>query len=244
MRLKSIFALPIFTMLLGCVATQEDVGGVYRKQTTLEAKTAQLSQDIEALKRKKQASNDKGLKEQIAQLEGRIKGIEQAYPKLRERLDKLEKREATSGSPSASKPKASIGSRTTTPELESETSVFNEAYRSLNEGNYKRARDRFKFFLSKYPNSPKAPDAQYWIAESYYKEGKFEEAILEFETFVKANPKSPRVPLSYLKQGLSLINIGRKKEAKLFLQTLIDKFPKSKEAKIAKEKLKGLAGKN
>jgi tol-pal system protein YbgF len=227
-------------MLSGCVATQEDISVVYRRQVMLEAKTERLSQDIEALKREIQA---KGIREeQITQIESRTKGIEQSYSELKERMVKLERREVTSGSPYTSQPEVSIESGTTTSEPKSEITVFNEAYKSLSERNYKVARDRFKFFLSRYPNSAKASDAEYWMAESYYREGKFEGAILEFQRFIGTYPKDSRVPLAYLKQGLSLIDIGRKEEASLFLQTLIDKFPKSKEAGIAKEKLKELAG--
>jgi tol-pal system protein YbgF len=231
-------------MLLGCVATSDDIRGIYARQARLEAKTEKLYQDVEALKRKTQASDDKELGQQVTQLEKKLENMEQSYSELRERLDEIERRETTSGFPSASQPEAPAeGITTTTSELESESRVFSEGYKNLSEGRYEDARDRFKFFLSKYPNSVKAPDAEYWIAESYYREGKFEEAILEFQQFIETYPRDSRVPLSYLKQGLSLINIGRKEEARIFLQTLIDKFPKSEEAKVAQEKLSELAGK-
>ncbi len=90
----------------------------------------------------------------------------------------------------------------------------------------------------------KSPDALHRIAESYYRGGKFEEAIFEFQRFIDTYPQDKRAPTSYLKQGLSLIKIRRKGEAKFFLETLIDKFPESEEAKIAKEELKEITGKN
>ena len=90
----------------------------------------------------------------------------------------------------------------------------------------------------------KSPEALYRVAESYYREGKFEEAILEFQRFIDTYPQDKRAPTSYLNQGLSLIKIGRKDEAKFFLETLVDKFPESDEAKIAKEELKEITGKN
>ena len=119
--------------------------------------------------------------------------------------------------------------------------VFNQGYTDLSEGNYGGSREQFKLFLSKYPDSSKASDATYWIAESYYRQGEFEEAILEYQKFIDSYPKDDRVPLSYLKQGFSLIEIGREEEAKLFFQTLIDKYPKSEEASTAKEKIRELA---
>jgi len=230
-------------MLLGCVATNEDVRGLYARQARLEARTEQLSQDVEALKTQAQDSNGKEINDQITQLEKQLKSMQESYSELRENVDELMKSETTSVYPPPSRSVTPQGSGTTTTIIESETSVYSEGYSNLSQGKYKDAREQFGLFISNYPNSSKAPDAQYWIAETYYREGNFEEAILEFQGFIEAYPRDSKVPLAYLKQGLSLINIGRKEEAKIFLQTLIDKYPQSEEAKVAQEKLKGLAGK-
>lgn len=240
MRLRSIFVLFIFVVLSGCVASQEDVRGVYGRQARLEARVVQLSQEVEALRA--QSTNDSDLRQRITQIEQRLRDMEQSNSDISERLNRLEKREEEISSiPSQPQPESPVVGESALP-VSSEEAIFNEGYKSLTEGRYKDARDRFKLFLSRYPSSTKAPDAQYWLAESYYREGSFEEAILAFQKFIDTYPKDSRIPLSYLKQGLSLINIGRKEEARLFLQTLIDKFPKSQEAKIAREKLAALGG--
>jgi len=234
------FATVAISLLIGCVATNEDLKGVYARQLRLEAQTNRLTKEVEELKRQTQlkSSNDnEEIKLQIARLEERIQTLEESYTQLKRRLDQLSSLPPSiTGSPSLP----------TTPqakEISTQQQLFNEGYKNLAEGNYGKAREQFSLFLKRYPDSPEAKDALYWIAESYYREGKFEEAILEFQRFIDTYPKDERVPLSYLKQGLSLINIGREEEAKLFLQTLIDKFPKSEEAKIAREKLKELARK-
>ena len=230
-------------MLLGCVATNEDVRGLYARQTRLEARTEQMSQDVEALKTQAQDSNGMEINAQITQLEKQLKSMQQSYSELRENVDELMKGETTSVYPPPSRSVTPQRSGTTTTILESETSIYSDGYSNLSQGKYKDAREQFELFISNYPNSSKAPDAQYWIAETYYREGNFEEAILEFQGFIEAYPRDSKVPLAYLKQGLSLINIGRKEEARIFLQTLIDKYPQSEEAKVAQEKLKELAGK-
>jgi tol-pal system protein YbgF len=135
----------------------------------------------------------------------------------------------------------SIGSTESPIDTETEDFIFNKGYTELSEGDYVGSREQFKLFLSKYPDSSKASDATYWIAESYYRQGEFEESILEYQKFIDSYPKDDRVPLCYLKQGMSLIEIGREEEAKLFFQTLIDKYPQSEEAKTAKEKIRELA---
>jgi tol-pal system protein YbgF len=239
-RELSIIGLGSFIFLFGgCVATNEDLRGLYARQTRLEARMERLSQNVESFKRESEGfgSNE----QQIVQLEERLNNIEQSFSDLNRRLGTLE-----SGSVSSTPktvPPVQPGDVTVgdSGPVQSEARVYNEGYRDLSEGNYKEARDRFNSFLANDPNSPQAADAVYWIAESYYREGKFEEAILEFQKFIDTYPKDDRVPLSYLKQGLSLTSIGRNEEAKLFLQTLIDKFPQSEEARMAKEKLSELA---
>jgi tol-pal system protein YbgF len=228
-------------MLVGCVATNDDVRGLYARQIRLEAKTDQLSQDVQALKRETQDSNSAEINDEITRLQKQLKSMQESYSELRDKVDELIRRGTASLSPSRPEPEYE-GGRATTTVIESETSIYTDGYNNLSQGRYKDAREQFKLFMSRYPNSSKVPDAQYWIAESYYREGNYEEAILEFQGFIEDYPKDSRVPLAYLKQGLSLINIGRKEEARIFLQTLIDKYPRSEEAKVAQEKLKELAG--
>jgi tol-pal system protein YbgF len=241
LKLESVFVLSFFSVLSGCVATQEDVRGLYGRQARLEAKVTQLSQEVGA--QKTQSTNTSDLKQRMSQLEQKLRDMQQSISDIGERLNRLEKRgEEVSSLPSQPEAPAVGGELAPTPNVSNVETIFNEGYKSLTEGRYKDARDNFKLLLSKHPGSAKASDAQYWLAESYYREGNFEEAILAFQKFIDTYPKDSRVPLSYLKQGLSLINIGRKEEARLFLQTLIDKFPKSQEARVAKEKLAGLGG--
>ncbi len=223
--------------LTGCVATTDDMKGLYARQTRLEARVERIYQDVESLKKQSLAGGSSDEK-QLAEIEASLAELEQSYSELTKRLNNLETR-TMSSVPAPSHSGSFTGSGTSA--LQYEARVYEEAYKNLAEGNYIEARNQFKQFMANYPNSAQVADAQYWIAESYYREGKFEESILEFQRFIDTYPKDNRVPLSYLKQGLSLINIGRNEEAKLFLQTLIDKYPNSEEARIAREKLRELA---
>ncbi|MDA2920292.1 tol-pal system protein YbgF [Desulfobacterota bacterium AH_259_B03_O07] len=208
---------------------------MYLRQNRLEAKTEKLSEEVEALKRKPIGSNNENILDQLVYLEKKINDMERANAELESRFNEITR----TGDYSSQLENFITDDRTSS--SQSAGPIFNEGYRNLSEGKYKKAREQFLSFLDTNPTSPEASDAIYWIAESYYREGKFEQSILEFQRFIDTYPKDSRVPLAYLKQGLSLVNIGRKEEAKLFLQTLIDKYPKSDEAKIAKEKLNELA---
>lgn len=224
-------------MSVGCVATQGDVSSVYARQTRLEAKMDRLSKEVQALNAKQATGTDVELREKVFQLETSVKELNQSYAKLESRVNQLGAGTTTTTMESGSMP-VSVSE---TASVNTEEVIFNQGYTMLSEGNYDGSRMKFKEYLSNYPKAPKANDATYWIAESYYREGEFEEAILEYQRFIDTYPKDNRVPLSYLKQGMSLVEIGKEEEATLFFQTLIDKYPNSDEAKTAKEKISELA---
>ena len=95
----------------------------------------------------------------------------------------------------------------------------------------------FKNFLSKYPKSDLADNAQFWIGECYMALGQFEQAILAYQDVMKKYGKGNKVPGSMLRQAIAFYEIKDKTSAKLLLNKLIKQYPKSKEADIAKKKL-------
>ena len=102
---------------------------------------------------------------------------------------------------------------------------------------FNEAIDGFKNFLSKYPKSDLADNAQFWIGECYMSLGKFEQAILAYQDVMKKYRKGNKVPGSMLRQAIAFYEIKDKTSAKLLLNKLIKQYPKSKEADIAKKKL-------
>jgi tol-pal system protein YbgF len=109
---------------------------------------------------------------------------------------------------------------------------------AFDQGDFETAREEFGKFLTKYPKSERADNAQYWIGEIYYREKWYEKAILEYQKVIENYPKGNKVPDSLLKQGFAFINIGDKANARLVFKELIEKYPKSEQTKVAKEKLK------
>ena len=120
----------------------------------------------------------------------------------------------------------------------SETEMYATAKKAFDQGEFESARIKFRSFLTTYPKSQHADNAQFWIGEIYYREKWYEKAILEYQSVIEKYPKGNKVPSSLLKQGLAFNNIGDKTNARLILLELIQKYPKSNEAKIAEQKLK------
>ena len=111
------------------------------------------------------------------------------------------------------------------------------AKKSFDRKNYETARDAFEKFLETYPDSDKADNARFWIAEIYFNEQWYEKAILEYQSVMDNYPKGNKVPAAYLKQGIAFQELDETGNAKLVLKELIRKFPDTNEADIARKKI-------
>ena len=119
----------------------------------------------------------------------------------------------------------------------SEDEIYTAAIQFVDQKNYEAARKKLKAFLKRHPQSTRADNAQFWIAETYFREQWYEKALIEYQNVIERYPKGNKVPAAYLKQALAFEKIGDKANARLVLKELIKKFPKVNEAKIARQKL-------
>jgi tol-pal system protein YbgF len=119
----------------------------------------------------------------------------------------------------------------------SEAGLYAAGKQAFDDGQYEIAREKFKEFLSKYPKSDNADNAQFWVGEIYYREKWYAEAIMEYQKVIENYPDGNKVPASLLKQGLSFSNLGEEANARTFLEEVVKKYPSSNEAKIARDKL-------
>ncbi len=119
----------------------------------------------------------------------------------------------------------------------SDTDLYLAGKKAFDQGNYESARQGFEELLKKYPSSPRANNAQFWLGETYYQEKWYEKAILEYQKVIDKYPEGNKVPAALLKQGFSFLNLGDKTNARLVLKELLDKYPSSNEAAVAKKKL-------
>jgi tol-pal system protein YbgF len=116
--------------------------------------------------------------------------------------------------------------------------AYEEAYEVFKAERFDEARKMFADFSSKYPDTQLTDNAQYWVAECYYKKKEFDKAILEYDKMVANYPESDKVPSALLKEGFSFLQLEYKDEAIIKLKKLIADFPDTNQAEIARRKLK------
>jgi tol-pal system protein YbgF len=179
--------------------------------------------------------------------ESKLANLEQETQSIKDRLLRIEEYLALEGAGKKSAPtkpipeKPPAKEKTETPPAKemSENELYAKAKQDFDSGELETARTGFQEFLKRYPKSPIADSAQFWVGEIYYRQKWYEKAILEYQKVIENYPKGNKVQASLLKQGFSFFNLGDKSNGRLILKELINKYPSSNEAKIAKQKLEG-----
>jgi len=105
------------------------------------------------------------------------------------------------------------------------------------DGDLEGARHGFSAFLSEYPNSDLAPNARYWLGESYYGKKDFRKAIDAYDKVELDYPGSEKVPAAILKKGYAYLALKDKKRASSAFKQVVTLYPKSPEAGKASDKL-------
>lgn len=105
------------------------------------------------------------------------------------------------------------------------------------DGDLESARQGFSGFLEEYPNSTLAPNARFWLGESYYGKKDFQRAIDAYDKVEIDYPGSEKVPAAILKKGYAYLAMKDKKRASSAFKQVVTLYPKSAEAGKASDKL-------
>jgi tol-pal system protein YbgF len=118
-----------------------------------------------------------------------------------------------------------------------EQTVYAQSFDALKAGSYSVAITGFKSFLSSYPSSPLAENAQYWLGEAYYVTRDFDSATGAFRNVLQKYPSSRKAPDALLKLGYTQLEQKKVGEGRATLQQVVQKYPGTDAAKLASERL-------
>jgi tol-pal system protein YbgF len=121
-----------------------------------------------------------------------------------------------------------------------EQATYDAAFNALKGADYPKAIATFKGFLTAYPASPLASNAQYWLGEAYYVTRSYEDAIVAFRKVTSDWPDSRKAPDALVKVGFTQAALGRNGEARATLEEVTRRFPGSEAAQLATDRLKRL----
>jgi tol-pal system protein YbgF len=121
-----------------------------------------------------------------------------------------------------------------------EQALYDAAFNALKGSDYPKAISGFKSFVSAYPSSPLASNAQYWLGEAYYVTREYPSAIAAFQKVTTEWPESRKVPDALVKIGFTQSALGKNGEARVTLEDVVRRYPGSEAAQLASERLKRL----
>jgi tol-pal system protein YbgF len=124
-----------------------------------------------------------------------------------------------------------------------EQRVYGQSFDALKAGSYSIAITGFKDFLTSYPSSPLAENAQYWLGESYYVTRDFDSASSAFKSVLSKWPDSRKAPDALLKLGYTQIAQNKASEGRATLSQVVQKYPGTDAAKLAADRLQRASGK-
>lgn len=118
-----------------------------------------------------------------------------------------------------------------------ERSAYEQAFDALKSGDYVASADLFLAFLQAYPEGVYAPNARYWLGESYYVTQNYEMAREQFEVLVERYPTHDKAPGALLKIGLSQYGLRDLDGAESTLAQVAERFPGTDAARTAEDRL-------
>jgi tol-pal system protein YbgF len=247
-------------LALGGCATKGDVQMVQGEVSLLKAemarrdssRAAQLQQVIQLQQQVMDSLT--ATRKTVAQIKGDLGGdlynVQQQLVQLQEltgqsqqRLTELRTRLEARGAEIAATPSTTPGDSARPTDGGAASASADQMYEAslaqLRRGSLSTARLGLRELLRQYPTSDRAPDALYFVGQSYASENP-DSAQAYYSQVVEKYPKSPRA-------GSALYNLGllaeRRKDtakAREAYQRVVQQYPQSDEAALARDRLKTL----
>ncbi len=117
--------------------------------------------------------------------------------------------------------------------------MYEASLQQLRRGSTGTARAGFRQFLEQYPTASEAPDALYFIGESFSTEAP-DSAAAYYSQVAERYPASPRAASALYRLGAMAESAKDTTAARGYYQRLIAKYPTSNEAALARDRLKAL----
>jgi tol-pal system protein YbgF len=211
----------------------------------LRSETTQLRGEIETL-RFESENSDKRQRDLYVDVDRRLQAIETASqgrafapPSAATPPGTLTPQERNAEPPGSSPPPA-VAAAPARP-AGTEQQNYQAAFELMQGRKYEEAGRAFASFLTGFPQSPLADNAQYWLAETYYVRGQYQPALAEFQKVPERYSQSAKLPDALLKVGYCQAELGNRDAARTALQQVVRQYPDTTAARLASQRLERLS---
>jgi tol-pal system protein YbgF len=199
----------------------------------LRSETAALRGELETL-RFETENSDARQRELYVDVDRRLQQLESAPRSFQPPLAPPSFAQPPDGA--AAEPVPSVASRP----AGSDQQNYQAAFDLISARRYEEAGAAFETFLARFPTSPLADNAQYWLAETHYVRGQYNEALAAFRKVIEQYPQSAKMPDALLKVGYCQQELGDREAARRSLQEVMRQFPDTTAARLAAQRLSQL----
>ena len=119
---------------------------------------------------------------------------------------------------------------------------YQAAFDLLKDGKYPEAIGGFNQFLTTFPTSPLADNAQYWLGEAHYVTKQYPDALRDFRTVLEKYPDSRKIPDALLKIGFCNYELKNWPEARSARSQVVQRFGDTTAARLASQRLAKMDG--
>jgi len=204
--------------------------------TALKSEVASLRAQLEELQHQNEQSRQSS-RSQYLDLDGRLNRLEGgAVP-------------AAPAGP-ASTPSSAPATREDTPAVygdpgtlakgTDERAAYEAAFDTLKAGRYAESARLFQDFMQRFPSGAYAPNALYWLGESYYVTQNYALAQQQFQALLDRYPTHDKAPGALLKVGLSQYGLKQLDAAQATLAQVVQRYPGTDAARTADDRLRAI----
>jgi tol-pal system protein YbgF len=202
----------------------------------MQEEIAQLRGMLEVQQNDIQRLQQEGL-ERYKDLDGRVSGLSTG--------SSSNQNSSSSGGPAAgSSSQASLGGDSAaeagssqSADPEKEKLFYDAAFDLIKAKDFDKASQAFAAFLRRYPNSPYAGNAQYWLGEVNLAKGDLQGAGQAFAKVSQTYPQHNKVPDSLYKLADVELRMGNRDKANGILRQVMADYPNSSAAQLAQRQL-------
>lgn len=121
-----------------------------------------------------------------------------------------------------------------------ERNAYNAAFETLKSGRYAEAARMFQGFLDAHPSGTYAPNAMYWLGESYYVTQNYALAQEQFQGLIDRYPTHDKAAGALLKVGLCQQGLRQLDAAEATYNQVLGRYPGSEAARVADDRLRAI----
>lgn len=250
---KPLWPLAAVVLAAGCSSLSPSEDPIALRMTDIEARLIRLERVVENQSLAELVGELERLRSESAALRGELETLRfetensdsrqrELYVDLDRRINGLESAPRSFNPPTVGAPGLEPAPTDVPPAVASrpagsDQQNYEAALDLIESRRYEEANRAFTTFLTSFPTSPLADNAQYWLAETHYVRNQYAEGLTQFRRLIESYPQSDKVPDALLKVGFCQAELGERAAARTSLQEVMRQFPGTTAARLASQRL-------